>query len=255
MKKLFIIFVVIFFVAVTVLSYLVYEGYLWFNTPGKSEYPVRGIDVSNHQGNIDWAKPGAQDISFAFIKATEGSDFIDKSFAKNWKASGEAGIVRGAYHFFTFRSGGTDQARNFIATVPKESGMLPPVIDLEFDGNSKITMSKTVLQGELAVFIKMIKEQYGVCPVLYLTYGSFETFINDDFGECDIWIRDIVFRPRLSGNRDYLFWQFSNRGRIEGISGFVDLNVFRGTRQEFNHYVHKTSEAIRCNSGMTKENK
>src|SRR3990172_4519727 len=94
-------------------------------------YPVVGIDVSNHQGVIDWPKVRASGIAFAYIKATEGGDFRDKSFERNWQDSAKAGMPRGAYHFFTACKSGAEQAGNFIAAVPRESGSLPPVIDVE----------------------------------------------------------------------------------------------------------------------------
>src|SRR5262245_16273620 len=114
------------------LAWLLWNGHLWFNMPSFRRYPVQGLDVSAHQGNIDWKQVASGPWSFVYIKASEGGDFKDPSFGANWAASGKTGLLRGAYHFFTFCRPGKDQAANFIASVPREAGSLPPVADLEF---------------------------------------------------------------------------------------------------------------------------
>lgn len=226
--------------AVLLLGFLVYNGFIWFNTPSKSKFPIRGIDVSNHQGVINWKEVKSQHCNFAFIKATEGMDYIDKYFIENWEEAKKAGIRRGAYHFFTFRSSGLDQAENFINTVPNEKGCLPPVIDIEFGGNSKNIPKKESLIKELNDFIAKIESHYGRRPILYVTYESYNRYIIGEFEGLDIWIRDIVKYPRLKDKRQWLFWQYSNRGRIKGIKGFVDLNVFNGDMADFRKLLNNT---------------
>ncbi len=86
--------------------------------------------------SIDWKRLAAQpNVRFAIMKATEGGDHRDRRFAENWQAAEDAGIVRGAYHFFTFCRPGREQAQNVLATVPVEPGTLPIAVDLEFTGN------------------------------------------------------------------------------------------------------------------------
>jgi hypothetical protein len=112
------------------------EGYLMLNNPPLMRYPVQGIDVSHHQGAIDWvAVTRDPRVRFAFIKATEGGDFGDGDFIRNWQGAQAAGLIRGAYHFFTFCRPGIDQAQNYLTTVPAASDILPGTIDLEFGGN------------------------------------------------------------------------------------------------------------------------
>lgn len=98
-----------------------YNGLIWPNTPSKKKYPVRGVDVSSYQGEIDWETLENQDIDFAFIKATEGSGYEDEYFQQNFQNASETGIRIGAYHFFSFDSSGITQAENFIKTVPKNT--------------------------------------------------------------------------------------------------------------------------------------
>ena len=88
--------------------------------PSDRDFPSQGIDVSHHQGPIEWPLLPRQGVDFAYIKATEGGDFRDSAFAANWAGARAAGIARGAYHFFTLCRSGADQAANFIAAVPAD---------------------------------------------------------------------------------------------------------------------------------------
>src|SRR5580704_311225 len=97
-------------------------------------YDVIGVDVSHHQGQIDWNALARGGVAFAYVKATEGANFQDISFATNWAQAARTGLPRGAYHFFTLCRSGTDQARNFMATVPRDPQALPPVVDVESMG-------------------------------------------------------------------------------------------------------------------------
>ena len=114
---------------------LIYQKKIKINHPTETDYPVRGVDVSYYQGDIDWKVLADENIDFAFIKATEGSGHIDTKFEENWEQSGKTDLKRGAYHFFSFESRGEAQAEHFISVVPKEEGMLSPVVDIEFYGN------------------------------------------------------------------------------------------------------------------------
>ena len=100
-----------------VIAALIYAGIIQLNRPSREAYPVRGVDVSHYQGNIDWNKLEAQGIMFAFIKATEGSSHTDSMFQANWENVAQTELRAGAYHFFSFESSGQTQAENFINTV------------------------------------------------------------------------------------------------------------------------------------------
>lgn len=214
--------------AITIVSViavvLCYFGILWPNSFFADKYLVQGIDVSNYQKEIDWKQVAAnKKINFVFIKATEGNDYQDKYFKKNWEAASQVQLYKGAYHYFTTKSSGKEQAENFIKVVPLEKGCLPPVIDIEENGLHKETFKK-----ELTDFIKLLEEKYKQKPILYVVYPLYDEYIRGDFKQYPIWIRDIVKPPKLSDKKQWLFWQYCNRGRIEGISTYVDLNVFDG---------------------------
>ncbi len=212
-------------------------GYWRFNYPSKNKYPVRGIDVSHHQGAIDWDKLSKQGVDFVYIKASEGGNFKDPEFSRNWRNAARIRLSRGAYHFFTFRKSGLDQAENFIRTVPVEAGVLPPVIDFEFGGNSKDVPSKEIVLEEMSEFVRQVEKKYGKTPIIYVTQSSYESFFKEEGYRYRFWIRDIFWTPDLSGRKKWVFWQYANNGRIQGINGRVDLNVFTGSQQEFQEFV------------------
>jgi lysozyme len=207
-----------------------YELGIWrFNYPETEEYPVRGIDVSHHQGQIDWQAVRDSGIQFAYIKATEGQDFRDPQFSRNWRESENSGIVRGAYHFFTFGTPGRVQALNFIEAVPRDANALPPVVDFEFDGNSQQRLPRAELLGSLKVFLDTVEDYYGQRPVLYVTTESFAEYLEGEAWAYPIWVRDIFGEPGLVGGRPWTIWQYADNVRIPGIRGPVDQNALRGT--------------------------
>ena len=137
--------------------------------PDDARYPSQGIDVSHHQGTIDWGLLPAQGVDFAYIKATEGSDHRDLRFFDNWAGAERARVPHGAYHFFTLCGPGAAQAANFIAMVPVERMTLPPAVDLEFGGNCAARPSPAALRTELSAFIAVVEAHYRRPVTLYLT--------------------------------------------------------------------------------------
>ncbi len=220
---------------------LFFYGVFLLNNPSKELYPIRGVDVSAHQGVIDWAVLSSQGIEFAFIKATEGSSFIDACFDYNFTQAQQNGLRVGAYHFFSYDSPGQTQAENFIEHVEKTEAMLPPVIDVEFYGeNEKNPPAQAQVRRELDSMMKALREHYHMDPILYATERSYQLYIAGAYEECDIWIRNVVSEPCLSDGRAWTFWQFTNRARLQGYDGrerYIDINVFCGSRQEFFNYA------------------
>ncbi|TGK38121.1 glycoside hydrolase family 25 protein [Leptospira andrefontaineae] len=204
------------------------KGIIWFVYPSESKYPIRGIDVSNHQGNIDWKKVSENKISFVYIKATEGGDWKDKAFLRNWEQANQLGIRVGAYHFFTLCRSGKEQAANFISLVPKDPESLPPVADLEFVGNCKERPPLQDVKKEIHDFLIELENHYGKKPILYLTYEFIDLYLKNDFLEYPVWIRDIFGHPSSSFKRNWIIWQYHSRARLEGIEGPVDLNALKG---------------------------
>jgi len=212
-------------------------GRIRLNYPSRERFPVPGIDISHHQGAIDWPSVRDSGVVFAFIKASEGENHLDSRFAENWRESGAAGIVRGPYHFFTFCTAGISQAENFLAVIPKSELTLPPVVDVEFAGNCVNWSTVDRIRAELSAFLKRVERSTSRRPILYLTYDSFHRVADGYFLQYEIWIRNLLWEPSLSQPMAWTFWQYTDAGRISGIKGPVDLNVFRGSLEEFERFT------------------
>ena len=156
------------------LSALVWFVWLPQYRPALKDGERYGIDVSHHQGEIDWRTVAANDISFAYIKATEGGDFTDDRFRANWRGAAAAGLPRGAYHFFTLCTPGEAQARHFLRTVPNDPKALPPAVDLEIAGNCAARPAVAVVRRELREFLHLIESTSNRRALLY---------VGDDFEE------------------------------------------------------------------------
>ena len=237
MKKYIIIFVVVLILAIIILGTLFYNGILWFVYPENMGYTVKGIDVAIYQGDIDWGKIASQKIQFAFIKATEGSSWVDPKFYANIVSSRDNGIYVGAYHFFSSESAGKTQAENFIETVSPYKTDLPPVLDFEIPKSSK---EKEKVIKEARVFLQKVEEYFEVKPIIYTTYESYNAFLVNEFDDYPLWFRDLFGKPKISGNRHWLFWQYCNRGRLDGIDKkqkYTDLNIFNWNMSDFFEYL------------------
>jgi lysozyme len=209
------------------------QGYIRMNYPSYKEYPIQGIDVSHHQQKIDWTTLDKNAVQFAFIKATEGGNHKDSMFQENWREAIQNNIPVAAYHFFTFCKDGEAQARNYIHYVPRDSIDLPPVIDLEYGGNCQRDNWKEDIIDEISRYLRIIEDHYQRKAIIYTTNQFYNNYLTDQFPDNPIWIRDILRKPKLPDGRNWLFWQYTNRGRINGINTVVDQNAFNGSRTEF----------------------
>lgn len=192
-------------------------------------YEIHGIDVSHYQSKIDWRRIAQQDIHFAFVKATEGVSIVDSLFCENWQAITDAGLKRGAYHFFHPTVSGEEQAQQFIDLVEMEYGDLPPVLDVEVLGN----VSKVQLITEMRDWIFLVEIHYNIKPIIYTNLKFYNKYLAGHFEDYPLWIaRYNTRKPRLASGRNWQFWQYGNQGRIDGIYGNVDFNVFSGTHND-----------------------
>ncbi len=158
-------------------------------------YNVIDIDVSNHQGDIDWPALAGSRVTFAYIKATEGGDFRDKRFRLNWEGAKKAGIARGAYHYFTRCRPGIEQAHNFIATVPREQAALPPVIDAEHLDPCRTGREISNVVGEIMALLDALEAHYGRRPIIY-TSSDFDTaYLQGQLARERFWVRSLFWRP------------------------------------------------------------
>ncbi|NGN92970.1 lysozyme [Nocardioides sp. KC13] len=213
-----------------VMTALVYTGVVMPTRMFAAKYDVRGIDVSHHNGTIDWPRVAEQDIDFAWIKATEGSSHVDSRFAANWAQAQRAGIPTGAYHFMSFESPGSDQAHNMIATVPRVAGTLAPVVDLEPYGSFMGDLPPAAeVRAILDPLLSTLEAHYGIAPVIYTTPSAYRAYLVDLYPDNPIWFRSVAWPPRIPDGRDWTVWQYSNRDRLDGVGSekeaYVDMNV------------------------------
>jgi lysozyme len=197
--------------------------FLWVPNwrPALKPGEVYGIDVSAHQGPIDWRLVAHDDISFAYIKATEGGDFVDERFSDNWAEADFAGLERGAYHFFTLCTPGATQADNFLRVAPPDESALPPAVDLELAGNCTDRPSATEVEQQLNVFVETIEDAWEREVVLYVGNDWEELYPTRRRLDRPLWIRRFVLRP----SEDWTIWQLHGYARVDGMNGGVDLNV------------------------------
>ena len=192
---------------------------------------VHGVDVSRWQGNINWDKLRGQGANFAYIKATDGGDHLDPMFMKNWRNADAAGLKRGAYHFFYWCRTAGEQADWFIRNVPKMDGALPPVIDVEWNGESscKRRPSREKVLEKMQVFMDRLERHYGQRPIIYTAPDFYRDNLQGAFLDYPFWLRAVARHPsKVYPGRKWLFWQYSGSGLSHGVSGRIDLNVFHG---------------------------
>jgi lysozyme len=209
-----------------VLNFVRYEE---FGIEMPVNYSIHGIDVSKFQKDINWEAVRQMQvdkirISFAFIKATEGITRQDAAFKRNWQKAGQAGLIRGAYHFFYATRDPIKQAINFRNTVQLEPGDLPPVLDIEMHNNQPAA----VIRGTAKIWLEEMEKIYGRKPIIYTNLKFYKAYLGDEFNEYPLWIAHYYQKGRPRLDRDWLFWQHSDMGRVNGIRTIVDFNVFHG---------------------------
>lgn len=186
---------------------------------------IKGIDVSHYNGDINWKEVGGVygvfPIDFVFVRATVGTD-KDNAFTKNWKALKKEKMFRGAYHYYRPNENSTIQANNFIASVKLDAGDLYPVLDIE---QLPTVQSMDRLRVGLQNWLNIVERHYGVKPIIYTGRSYYKTNLLQHFSSYTIWIA--AYTP-YSINEKWSFWQFSETGRVKGINGAVDLNLFNG---------------------------
>jgi lysozyme len=189
---------------------------------------VLGFDVSEYQGKIEWAAIDSMDhykLHFVFVRATAGSDRVDSKFKSNWEEAKENSVIRGAYHYYRPNENSIEQAKNFIQTVKLRKGDLPPVLDIE-----KLPESQSLdsLKLGLQRWLNYVEKHYKVKPIIYSGEKYYQDFLEDEFDGYTFWIAN--YNPwKETMDDDWNFWQFTEKGVIDGIPEKVDLNLYNGT--------------------------
>ncbi len=222
-----------------------------FNKPGfvmykefgiyiPTNYEIHGIDVSRHQQTISWndvkeMKVNNVAVGFAFIKATEGTDLVDVAYKNNMRNSLQAGVPRGAYHFFTGSKSGKLQAAHFVETVYLKKGDLPPVLDVEQANGASVLQ----IQQRVADWLQLVEKRYKVKPIIYSNIHFYNTFLAGRFDDYPLWVAHYLEKNKPRIQRNWTFWQHNEAGRVSGIRTKVDFNVFNGDSAAFKELLIK----------------
>lgn len=211
---------------------------------------VYGIDLSHHNREIDWdnlalycdAKGSVyhqtpakrkymQPVSFVYMKATEGGNHVDTTYAVRAREADIHGIAKGAYHFLRLASPIEDQVRNFIETVNWQPGDMPPALDVEMPGELR-------RHGVDGVFewLEAVEKELGVRPIIYTGDNIRTKYLSKDprFNNYECWIAR--YNPAGPQSGDWQIWQMSDKGKGLGHSGQIDINIFGGNHDDFNNY-------------------
>jgi lysozyme len=190
-------------------------------------YETHGIDVSHHNGRINWktvstVKHENFSIDFAYIKASEGASFTDATYAYNWNQAKAVGINRGAYHYFIPWIDAQKQADNFTKIVKLQPGDLPPVLDIE----EPCLLPDRIVVKAIANWLYVVEKKYGVKPIIYTNPLHYNLYIKGKFDKYPLWIANYTAKTVDKYPKTKLqFWQYSKEGKIPGIKGLVDFNV------------------------------
>jgi lysozyme len=193
-----------------------------------------GIDISRHQGTIAWQKVAAAGVKYAYIKATEGASLVDAEFADNWKGTAQNKILRGAYHFFSPGKSPASQFQNFKKTVALQAGDLAPALDLEVDGQNWSALPPADRLPAALELLQLLEEHYGITPLVYTNKRTVDEVFNGDAGgltSYPLWVASYKNSPpptMPAGWSIWRYWQHSDKGTVDGITGAVDLNRCEG---------------------------
>jgi lysozyme len=197
---------------------------------------IFGLDVSHYQGNIKWKNiervKGDFPLDFVFLRSTVGVD-SDKKFSTNWQHAKQSGFIRGAYHYYRPDENSLMQANNFIKTVHLNSGDLPPVLDIERISDKQ---SLDSLKSGVKRWLTAVELHYGVRPIIYSGESFYTDFLKKEFKGYNLWIANYSFFEDKIRD-EWLFWQFTDKGSIDGIDGNVDVNIYNGTLPQLNELL------------------
>ncbi|WP_394992198.1 glycoside hydrolase family 25 protein [Emticicia sp.] len=207
----------------------------------KIQYPITGIDVSEHTGKIDFLKISNQQIDFVYIKATEGVNFVDPKFGENYFNANLTNIPIGFYHFFRFNKDGKSQADNFLKNIKGKKADLPLVIDVEEWGNLSEEITENVI-NEIREFITSVEKKSKKKMMIYSNESSYKKYIMGNFDDNDIWICSFSKSPNIK--QKWTFWQHSHKGKLNNSNSWFDINTFNGTKGEWKRYLKKREFGI-----------
>lgn len=213
-------------------------GFRWRALYGDAEYPegyeIHGIDISHYQGKIDWeqlknAMIKGCPVRFVIIKSTEGSSRLDENFRENFNQARDFGFIRGVYHFWSNKSTAREQAYYFLDQVHLTDGDLPPVLDIEHKPADK---SVEDFQRDVLTWLHIVEDKYHAKPIIYTYYIFKEQYLSAPvFDDYPYWIAH-YYVDKVQYKGKWKFWQHTDVGKLPGIKGYVDFNIYNGSYYE-----------------------
>lgn len=210
-------------------------GFRWRALYGDANYPegyeIHGIDISHYQGDIDWealqnAMIEGCPLRFIIMKSTEGANKLDINFYDNFYKAREYGYIRGAYHFWSNKSTAREQAYYFIKQVHLEDGDLPPVLDIEHKPQDRPVED---FQRDVLTWLHIVEDKYHVKPIIYTYYKFKESYLNAPvFDDYPYWIAH-YYVDKVEYKGKWKFWQHTDAGKLPGIKGYIDFNIYNGS--------------------------
>lgn len=183
----------------------------------------KGIDVSRYQKKIDWQRVKAAKVEFVYVKATEGATYTDPYFKQNIAGARNVGIPVGVYHFFRMTSNAQAQFNHFKKVVGNRKMDLIPMIDIEVNDGC----SKSQIQKRLDALIALFKKEYGCLPMIYSSQEFYNKYLAPRYNRYHLYLgRYGGSRPVIDGTGSYTIWQYTRRGKIDGIATDVDVCRF-----------------------------
>ena len=230
-------------------------GFRWRALYGDARYPegyeIHGIDISHYQGTIDWdalqnAQIEGNPLRFIIVKSTEGAGQLDENFNDNFYQAREYGFIRGAYHFWSNRSSARSQAYYFLKQVHLEDGDLPPVLDIEHKPKGR---SVEDFQRDVLTWLHIVEDKYHAKPIIYTYYKFKESYLSAPvFDDYPYWIAH-YYVDKVEYKGKWKFWQHTDAGRLPGINGYVDFNIYNGSYYDLRKltigsHEHKTPSLL-----------
>ena len=207
-------------------------------------FRIEGIDISKWQGDVDWRMAKEAGVHFAFIKSTEGGDHLDERFLSNWMEAKAAGVPRAAYHFVYWCRPATEQAAWFRANVPADPSALPPVLDVEWNAESRTCPARIPIEDardKIRIMLRAMEAHTGKKPIIYTDITFHEDVLTGaGFDDYPFWVRSVAAEPEERyKERPWSFWQYTTTGLYPGVRGNVDRTVFAGTEAEWQKFLRE----------------
>lgn len=214
---------------------LIHHGTIKINKIFVSQSYCQGVDISHYQGDVDMDRLADQGVDFLYIKATEGTDYVDERYDTNARNAKKAGLLSGAYHFFVFDSEGKSQAEHFIDVIGRQNERLVPTVDIEYYGDKhKNKPDVKKVRQSLQECLDVLEDEYEQKPVIYTTLPFYYRYIKGAFEEYPLWIRNVYFPAGISVGGKWTFWQY-DVNKLDGYKGetdYIDRDVFHGSKKE-----------------------